>query len=133
MINLKPTYAKISRKLEQILQNQAPFDTGRLKSSIVVQYDDTGFTISLGSADYGMFLHEGTGREKDAGANSNFSEAYANMIAKNWNPNPGEGQEGIKPRYWMNFSDSVYEMINDEISTTYAQAIEEILIEELEA
>lgn len=131
MIDLKPTYATISRKLEQVLQNQAPYKTGRLRASVQVTFDETGFVINLGSATYGIFLHEGTERERDGGATSDFATAYTNMAQKNWNPNPGEGTDGIKPRYWMNFSDSIYEMINEEISAAYAEAINEILIEEL--
>jgi hypothetical protein len=132
-IDLKPVYAKISRKLEQILQGQAPVDTGNLKSQVVVTYDEAGFTISVGNAQYGIYLHEGTGMEESTGAGSNFASAYLNMTDFAFNPRPGEGEGGIKPRYWMNFSDTVYEMINDEISAAYAEAMNEIIQQELES
>lgn len=131
-INLKPTYARISRKLEQILQGQAPVKTGNLRSQVAVIYDEDGFEINLGNAQYGIYQHQGTGKEKSSRASSNFSEGYYQMTDFAWNPNPGRGDGGIKPKYWMNFSDTVYEMINDEISTAYAEAIDEIISEELE-
>jgi hypothetical protein len=131
-VNLKPVYASISRKLEKILQGQAPVKTGNLRASVVVTYDETGFVINLGNAQYGIYLHQGTGREKSSRAGSDFSNDYFDMTDFAWNPNPGKGEGGIKPRYWMNFSDTIYEMINDEISLAYAEAIDEIVMEELE-
>lgn len=132
-IDLKPVYAQISRKLEQILQGQAPVASGNLRSQVTVTYDETGFVISLGNATYGIYLHEGTGMEASSGAGSNFATAYLNMSDFTWNPRPGMGEGGIKPRYWMNFSDTVYEMINDEISAAYAEAINQIVQQELES
>jgi hypothetical protein len=132
-INLKPVYAQISRKLEQILQGQAPVETGNLRSQVSVTYDETGFVINLGNAQYGIYLHEGTGMEASSGAGSDFTSAYLKMSDFAWNPRPGMGEGGIKPRYWMNFSDTVYEMINDEISAAYGEAINEIIQQELES
>lgn len=131
-IDLKPAYARISRKLETILQGQAPSKTGNLRSQIVVTYDESGFVINVGNAQYGIYLHEGTERERSGKADSDFTKGYFQMSDLSWNPNPGTGVGGIKPRYWMNFNDSVYEMINDEISIAYAEAMNEIIMEELE-
>ena len=129
-INLKPTYAKISRKLESILRSQAPFATGDLANSVRVVYDETGFEIVIG-VKYGIYLHRGT-MDESADSSSDFSAVYQNLIDKAFTPNPGTGVGGIKPRYWMNFSDSVYEMINDELATAYAEQMDEIIEQELE-
>lgn len=115
-IDLTPTYNKISRRLEAILQSQAPVD-------IAVIYDQNGFII-YDPTTYGMYLHRGTGEEIDGAASQDDSKTYLNLIRKKWNPNPGVGEGGIKPRYWMNFSDSVYEMIDEEL--------EKVITEELE-
>lgn len=129
-IDLKPTYAKISRKLEAILKSQAPYATGRLSNSVQVNYDEDGFVISVG-AKYGIYLHSGTGEEA-ASRDSDFSEVYQTLIERAYDPNPGTGVGGIKPRYWMNFSDTVYEMINDELATAYAEEMDAIIEQEIE-
>ena len=129
-IDLKPTYAKISRKLESILRSQAPFQTGALANSVRVIYDTDGFEIVVG-VKYGIYLHRGT-MEESADRSSDFSEVYQNLIERAFDPNPGTGVGGIKPRYWMNFSDTVYEMINDELATAYAEQMDEIIEQEIE-
>ena len=123
-IDLTSTYQKISKKLEAILISQAPVDSGRLKNSIAVTFDEQGFKI-YDPTNYGMYLHAGTGREKDSAATNNPATTYANLINKKWNPRPGEGKEGIKPTYWMNFSESVYMMIEQEIEKVLTRELEE--------
>ena len=129
-IDLTPTYNKISRKLEAILRSQAPVDTGHLQNSVMVLYDENGFVI-YDTTTYGMYLHRGTGDEADAGASQDDSRTYLNLIRKKWNPNPGKGEGGIKPRYWMNFADSVYEMIDQEMEKVITQELEKGITEQL--
>jgi hypothetical protein len=129
-IDLTPTYNKISRKLEAILKSQAPVNTGHLKNSIVVVYDAYGFII-YDSTSYGMYLHSGTGKEKDGAATQNDATTYFNLLKNRWNPNPGKGEGGIKPRYWMNFSDSVYEMIDQELEKVITEELEKGITEQL--
>jgi len=123
-IDLSSVYIKLSRKLESILRYQAPFDTGFLRSQVEVTYTKDGIEIGLGQAGYGTYLHTGTGQER-AGKDPQ------QLMDKAWNPKPGKGTEGIKPRYWMNFSESVYEMMMDEIATAYAIQIEDNILNEL--
>ena len=116
-LDLTPTYQKISKRLESILQGQAPVDTGALRRSVYVRYDKNGIYINPGMIDsetkYGIFLHTGTNDERAAGAGDWGDKTYANLSDKAWNPRPGSGHGGIRPRYWMNFADTVYDMITD--------------------
>jgi hypothetical protein len=120
---VKQTYNKIARRLEQVLQMQAPIDTGRLKRSIAVAFDENGFVI-YDPTGYGFYTHAGTGREA-ATSGDNPRTIYDALSNKKYNPNPGQGKGGIKPRYWMNFSDSVYQMIDDELEKAYSEELEE--------
>lgn len=129
MGKLDQTYNKIARRLEQILQMQAPVDTGRLKRSIAVTFTENGFAI-YDPTGYGFYTHAGTGRE-GAGSGNNTASIYAQLVNKIYNPNPGEGRGGIKPRYWMNFSESVYNMIEDELEKAYAEELEDEITEML--
>lgn len=115
-IDLKNTYLKISRRLEAILRSQVPVDTGRLKNSISVVYDASGLTI-IESTGYGIFTHQGT--EKYRKGNS-----YSDTYKFPFNPNPGIGKGGIKPRYWLNFKESVWAGIDQEIANAIALILE---------
>jgi hypothetical protein len=130
IIDLRSTYNKISRKLEAILRYQAPVDTGRLRNSITVGYDEKGIII-YDPTDYGMYLHRGTGDERDTASSTSDATTYYNLLRKRWNPRPGEGKGGIKPRYWMNFEDSIYEMIDEEIEKAIVTQLENGLVEQL--
>lgn len=129
MSNLTQTYNKIARRLEQILQSQAPVDTGRLRRSIAVEFTENGFAI-YDPTGYGFYTHAGTGREA-AGKGSNTASIYAQLANKIYNPDPGKGRDGIKPRFWMNFSESVYKMIEDELEKAYAEEFEKEITEML--
>ena len=107
-IDLKKTYLKISRRLEAILRSQAPVDTGRLRNSIAVVYNEKGLTI-MESSGYGIFTHQGTGKYRKG-------NTYADTMKYPFNLNPGIGQGGIKPRYWLNFKESVWADIEQEIA-----------------
>lgn len=107
-IDLKNTYLKISRRLEAILRSQAPVDTGRLKNSISVVYNEKGLTI-MESSGYGIFTHQGTGKYRKG-------NTYADTMKYPFDPNPGIGEGGIQPRYWLNFKESVWQQIDNEIA-----------------
>jgi hypothetical protein len=57
---------------------------------------------------YGTYLNEGTGRYK-----------VKETKGRPFNPNPGKGTMGIKPRFWLN------------IQTTTMQAVNKILYKEI--
>ena len=132
LIDLKPAYAILSRKLEMILRGQAPSKS--IASQITVTYDAEGMYISM-TRGYGTYLYRGTGDERAAGAMGGdeiTQELLDALDGNNPDPNPGKGVGGIKPRYFLNFTDSVKAMIGDELSTAYAEAINEIIAQELE-
>ena len=127
-LDLSQALNKICRELESILQNQAPKRTGALKDSIQVVPDgNDGITIQIG-AKYGIYLYRGTGSERDPMSDEDDSVAYDNLYTKKWDPKPGKGKGGMKPRYWMNFSTTVWEQAQDELE----RAIQEALQEEIE-
>lgn len=102
---LKPTYLKISRRLEAILRSQAK---GSLKNSVAVVYDENGLTI-MESSGYGIYTHRGTGKYKKG-------NTYADTMNYKYDPDPGVGEGGIRPRYWLNFSQAVWQQVDDEIA-----------------
>ena len=110
--DLKKTYLKISRRLEAILRSQAK---GSLKNSVAVVYDDKGLTI-MESSGYGIYTHRGTGKYRKG-------NTYSDTMNYRYDPNPGVGEGGIQPRYWLNFSQAVWQQVDDEI----AQAVGLIL------
>lgn len=106
---------KVARKYEQVLQNQAPVRTGELRRQVSVDWrivdtpdgEQVIFSVNLGRAPYGVFTNQGTGKYYDR-----------NPDRKKWNPKPGEGTDGIKPRYWMNLPESIKKMAQKEFSTS---------------
>lgn len=120
---LKQAYNRIARKLESFLRSQAPLgDTGSLREQTKVVVDDNGFRIE--TVNYGFFLHLGT-EEETSGLN--FEEA----IIKRYNPNPGKGDDGIKPRYWMSFGQTLWQQILDEIEREEGKALANMVAAQL--
>ena len=115
--DLKSTYLKISRKLEAILKFQAK---GSLKNSVSVTYDEKGLTISEIST-YGIYTHQGTGQYRKG-------NTYSETMNYRFDPNPGKGEDGIKPRYWLNFSQSVWQQMDDEIAKAVGLILEAQII-----
>ncbi|MFZ9876128.1 MAG: HK97 gp10 family phage protein [Candidatus Nanopelagicales bacterium] len=116
-------YNKIARRLESFLQDRAPVGkTGALKSSIAVTVSEMGIRIS--SYDYGYYLHLGTGQEASG-------LTFEQAIGKNYNPNPGEGDNGIKPRFWMSFGQAIWQQVLDEIEAEEGSALAKIIAAQL--
>ena len=122
---LKKEYGLLARKMESILKYQAPKDTGFLGSQVSVTYEigsdgrSVKFVTDLGGARYGIFLNQGSGSERDP-----------NPGRGKWDPNPGRGKGGIKPSYWMNFSDTQNDVFIDEIIQAQLLTEVEIIAEE---
>jgi hypothetical protein len=120
---LKQAYNRIARKLESFLRSQAPVGrTGTLREQTKVVVDDNGFRIE--TVNYGFFLHLGT-EEETSGLT--FEEA----IVKRYNPNPGKGDDGIKPRYWMSFGQTLWAQILDEIEREEGIALANMIAAQL--
>lgn len=115
--SLKKILPAISKLIQTELKAQVPVATGKLKRSIKVQAVETpdGFSIKEGFLTYGIFTDSGTKRYHKP-----------NPKAR-WNPNPGKGKGGIKPRYWTNLSPEVTTRISKLITAETARQIREEL------
>ena len=96
-LSLKPVLPTIAKLMQDQLRRQAPdgSESGDpLRRSIVVRAKESkdGVQMVTGYLTYGIFTDSGTGKFRKP-----------NPEAK-WNPAPGKGKGGIKPRYWTNLS-----------------------------
>ena len=96
-LTLKPVLPTIAKLMQDQLRRQAPVATGKLQKSVVVKAKESkdGVQLVTGYLTYGIFTDSGTGRFRKP-----------NPEAK-WNPNPGKGKGGIKPRYWTNLDKAI--------------------------
>ena len=76
---------------------QVPVDTGKLKRSIEVIPEITSDGVKFRETylTYGIYTDSGTKRY------------YKPSKKAKWNPRPGKGKGGIKPRYWTNVNDTI--------------------------
>lgn len=107
----------ISKLVQAELKNQAPVKTGELRKSVQVRAVETqdGFAIRSGYLTYGIFLDSGTKRYHRPNPNAR------------WNPAPGKGEGGIKPRYWTNLSPEVTLRISKMVAQETTRQIREEL------
>jgi hypothetical protein len=115
---LTPATNKASRLISAQMRRQAPKDTGALRSSVKVKLTRTGdlekgftFTYTTEFLKYGIYTDLGTG-------NYGVSETQRG----NWNPKPGKGKGGIKPRFWLSLADSIKDPILQDLAEAVADA-----------
>jgi hypothetical protein len=116
---LKMAMDKASRIIAANLKSQAPVSKdgrsrGELKNSVKVipRFSSTsnfGFDIQADS--YGIYLDMGTGR-------------YRANERKPWNPKPGKGKDGIKPRFWLTISPKTWERVNNLMTAAIKKYLE---------
>ena len=96
-LSLKPILPTIAKLMQDQLRKQAPVATGKLQRSVVVKAkeDKDGVQLVTGYLTYGIFTDSGTKRFHRPNNNAK------------WNPKPGKGKGGIKPRYWTNLDNAV--------------------------
>ena len=124
-LNLTRVIKQMEKLIADRLRSQAPVadksergkPKGKLKRSIKVKgyLAPDGLQFKIGFETYGIFLDEGTG-VYDKGRSPD----------KPWNPNPGPGKGGIKPRYWTHLpkQDSIrFKMLITEEVRQQAKAI----------
>lgn len=61
---------------------------------------------------YGKFVDLGTGAYRTPASRR-----------KAWNPNPGKGTDGIKPRFWTSIKASVRQQINKMLTDAFAKLV----------
>jgi len=116
---LTPATNMASRLISLQLRRQAPVKSGALKRSIHVNVeredlgDNISFTFTTEYLGYGIFTDLGT-------------RPYGVSPEQRgeWNPNPGKGKGGIKPRFWNSISESVWQPIEDMLADAIAQSIQ---------
>jgi hypothetical protein len=108
-------------EIVNILKAQAPQKTGALRNSIrhKVVTKNNEWALSFYYLRYGVFVDLGTYENADTAA---FGVSAFDMPT--WNPNPGKGGFGIRPRYWSSLSESA-----SELQGYLAQKIEQIYSE----
>jgi hypothetical protein len=120
-LNLTKVYRRIEILIKNKLREQAPDgpEAGSpLRNSVTVKVLETrdGFSFVLGYLSYGRFLDLGTeryfkGERPDA----------------KWNPKPGKGKGGIKPRYWTNIGKPTEKIIADLLAKEIAIQAKQII------
>ena len=106
-MSTEPEYKRAAydatRIIERIIRDQAPVKTGALKSSVRIQPRFKGDDISLEFyyLEYGKYLDLGTGPYRTPPARR-----------RNWNPKPGKGKGGNKPRLWTTLKKDVRREVN---------------------
>ena len=132
-IDLKEAYGVLARKLEIALRVQAPSE--KIAGTIRVDYDSDGMYINIDRG-YSTYLYRGTMDERSSGSIDTGDQITQELLdaLAGYAPNdkPGTGRGGIKPRYFLNFTEVTKEMIADDLSSAYAQAIETMIVEEFE-
>jgi len=113
-IDLKPAMKLMERVIQAALRYQAPVKTGALQKSVKVRAVETpdGITFIPTFLKYGTYLNEGTGRYK-----------VKDTTGRPWNPNPGKGKMGIKPRFWLNTQEKTKQVVNQILAREVAKQI----------
>jgi len=119
--NYTKVFQQAAKEIKSILIAQVPvyqgtrkdIKKGLLKGSLGVKVNENGWSVRM--MKYGMFLNAGSG------------PYFKPSTIKSWNPRPGPGKGGIKPRYWENISKDVEMRIMDRIATAILnQNVQEI-------
>lgn len=109
---LTPATNMVSRIMSAQLRRQAPVDTGALKRSIHVKAIRTNNSVQFVTdyLPYGVYTDMGTG-------------PYKTTKRGEWNPKPGKGKGGIKPRFWTSPSKTVVKDIRKIMAKAMGQYI----------
>lgn len=111
-----------ARLIEANLRRQVPVGKGTkkkkggaLKRSIKVKANYTGKSVQFRYSynSYGVFVDKGTGPYAVRGKGR----------SGQWNPNPGKGTDGIKPRFWTSLESSTKIRVKKIISKVIGQYI----------
>jgi hypothetical protein len=114
-LNFSQALSMASREITALLKRQVPVDTGELKRSISVKGNFTGESIQFryGYLKYGVYVDKGTGPYAVRGKGK----------SGDWNPRPGKGRGGIRPRFWTSLNPATRNRIKRVIARVTAQFI----------
>ena len=115
MADLQKIGNMAARILQSLYKRQAPKKTGELKTSIKVSAKVTsnGLSFVTSYAKYGIFTDKGTG-------------PYRSRRMGEWNPKPGKGKGGIRPRYWT----AIDSMTRSQIAKLVTKWVKEQVVED---
>ena len=101
-----------ARIATNVLKKQVPVKKGDLQKSIKVSGVQTDNSVKLVSdyLPYGVYTDRGTG-------------PYRTRAGRPWNPNPGKGQGGIRPRFWTTLDQANRTKINNILRKAMADFI----------
>ncbi len=119
---VKKIYEMVGRIMENEIRNQAPSSRIASGTTVVTEFTEDGvayYTVIADKVKYGVYLDKGTGQ-------------YYTAEEGPFNPNPGKGQDGIRPRFWTSLSDTFMERINTMIEEGLLKAQEQQFEEELQ-
>jgi hypothetical protein len=112
MADLQKIANMAARIMQNLLKKQAPKKTGDLKTSIKVtaRVTDKNISFTTDYNKYGIYTNKGTG-------------PYKVKKIGEWNPKPGKGKGGIKPRFWTALDSMTRTNIASLISKGLAQQV----------
>ena len=118
MIDLQGIANMSARLMQTLLKRQAPRKTGALKSSIRVstKVTNNGVSFTTDYLPYGIYTNKGTG-------------PYHTEKMGQWNPNPGKGKGGIKPRFWT----AIDSMTRTQIADLMKKGLRQQIIDEIKS
>ena len=104
-----------ARLMETKLRSQAPVKTGALRDSVKVvpRFTEKSVLLDVVSLNYGKYTDLGTGPYRTPPSKR-----------RNWNPRPGKGKGGIKPRFWTSLTRSFR---IQQINSLFNEAIKKII------
>jgi hypothetical protein len=117
----------LGTEIVNILKAQAPEKTGALRNSIRhrVVTKSNEWALSFYYLKYGVYVDLGTYDNADTSA---FGISAFDM--PRWNPTPGKGGFGIRPRYWTSLSEDASELqqyLADKISAIYEEGFSRLV------
>lgn len=115
-LDLSQALNMAARLLTDTLKKQAPVKTGKLKKSIKVKANYTGKSVQFRYSyeRYGIWVDKGTRPYGVYGKGNKPGQ---------WNPNPGKGEGGIRPRFWTSLPNSVLSDVKKMITKVIGQYI----------
>lgn len=125
--SLKASFNQIAKRIEGMLKAQAP--STKIARGIRVVYTNDAFVFLFDEkVKYGLYLWKGTKDERAPGAlpglnDMDLEKSYEAIFDRPYDPNPGKGVGGIKPRYWLNFTKTSLNDLQREIEASIEKAI----------
>lgn len=124
---VKEVLEKVGLEILNIWKAQAPRDTGALRNSIRYKVVKKGGALALSFyyVKYGVYVDLGTYSNKDESA-----YGVSAFALPAWNPRPGRGGYGIRPRYWTSLRadrTEIEEYIEDQVKGILGVSAQQIM------